>query len=69
MIIRRLEGVGGGGFGREDGFGKGLWFTWGRVVFFFREGFNIRSKSFFCVVLFGRVLFYIWKKDLSVVIV
>lgn len=36
MIIRRLEGVGGGGFGREDGFGKGLWFTWGgRVVFFF----------------------------------
>lgn len=37
--------------------------------FFFREGFNIRSKSFFCVVLFGRVLFYIWEKDLSVVIV
>lgn len=43
--------------------GGGGWF------FFFREGFNIRSKSFFCVVLFGRVLFYIWKKDLSVVIV
>lgn len=29
MTIRRLEGVGGGDFGGEDGFGKGLWFTWG----------------------------------------
>lgn len=42
---------------------------WGVGVGFFREGFNIRCKSFFCVVLFGRVLFYIWKKDLRVVFV
>lgn len=33
------------------------------VIFFFREGFSIRSKSFFVDFLFGRVLFYIWEKD------
>ena len=51
-----------GGFRREDGFGKCLWFTWGVGWFFFREGFNISSKSFFvsfCLVaLFFNALFF-----------
>lgn len=56
MIIRRLEGVGGGGFGREDGFGKGLWFTWGRVVFFLERASTYAASLFF--VLFCLVAFF-----------